>query len=108
MKQQAEDQTSFEMRANILKALAHPIRLMLVDALREGERCVCELVEDVHAEQTTVSKHLAVMRQAGLLRDRKEGLKVFYSLACPCVLDFFQCVEGVIRSNAEKYRAALE
>ena len=107
MSKKADDLMRFEMRANVLKALAHPVRLMLVDALRGGERCVCELVEVVASERTSTSKHLAILKQAGLLRDRKEGLKVFYSLACPCVLEFFDCVEGVLRSNLETQQAAL-
>jgi len=94
------------MRANIIKALAHPVRLMLVDALRDGEGCVCELAEAVKVERTSISKHLAILKQSGVLQDRKEGLKVFYGLACPCVLDFFECIEGVIRNSLEGHRAA--
>ena len=97
----------FEMRADILKALANPVRLMIGAALRDGDRCVWEVVEVVQAERTGISKHLAIMKQAGILRDRKEGLKVFYSLACPCVLNFFECLEGVLMSNLEKHQAAL-
>ncbi len=97
----------FEMRANVLKALAHPVRLQLVDALRDGERCVCELVEIVDSERTGISKHLALLRQAGIVTDRKEGLKVFYSLACPCVLEFFACVEGVLKNRLAAEQAAF-
>ncbi len=98
----------YDLRADIAKAFAHPIRLMLIDKLRDGEKCVCELVDAVAAERTSVSKHLAILRQAGILKDRKEGLKVFYRLACPCAAEFFECVEGVIRANIETQRAALE
>ncbi len=103
----ATDRLRYEMRANVLKALAHPVRLQLVEALRDGERCVCELVEDVDAERTGISKHLAQLKQAGIVRDRKEGLKVFYSLACPCALDFFACVEGVLKNRMAAEQAAL-
>lgn len=106
-KHEHTDRRRYEMRANVLKALSHPVRLQLVDALREGERCVCELVEAVRAERTSISKHLAILKQAGILQDRKDGLKVFYSLACPCVADFFECVEGVIRSNLKAHEDAL-
>jgi len=97
----------FELRANVLKALAHPVRLMLIDALRDGERCVCELAEALGTERTGISKHLAILKHVGIVRDRKEGLKVFYSLACPCVLDFFACVEGVLKSHLRTQEAAL-
>lgn len=101
------DRLRYEMRASVLKALAHPVRLQLVDALRDGERCVCELVEIVDSERTGISKHLALLRQAGIVTDRKEGLKVFYDLACPCVLEFFACVEGVLKNRLAAEQAAF-
>ena len=66
-------------RANILKALAHPSRLMMVEELARGERCVCELRELVGADISTVSKHLAVLKKAGLVESDKRGLQVFYT-----------------------------
>ena len=92
----------FEARARIIKALAHPTRLFFVDQLSRGERCVCELQEMVDADVSTVSKHLAVLRNAGIVRDEKRGSKVFYSLHTPCVLNFFACVEGVIEATARE------
>lgn len=90
----------YEMRARILKAMAHPSRLMMLDAMNErGEICVCELVELVGSDQSTVSKHLSILKQAGLVEDRKEGQKSFYRLNRPCVMDFFGCVERVMEEN---------
>jgi ArsR family transcriptional regulator len=98
----------YEMRANILKAMAHPSRLLMIDALNErGEMCVCDLVELVGADQSTVSKHLALLKQAGLVDDRKEGTKSFYRLARPCVLNFFACVEQVMEENLRAQQEAL-
>ncbi len=88
----------FRARAAVLKALAHPTRLFLADHLRGGEKCVRELTALVGADISTVSKHLAVLKGAGLVLDRKQGLQVFYSLRFPCVLDFFTCVESVIHA----------
>jgi DNA-binding transcriptional ArsR family regulator len=93
---------SYQQKANVIKALAHPSRLMIVDALAAGERCVCELRKVVGADMSTVSKHLAVMKAAGLVLDRKVGLQVFYRLRCPCILTFFGCVEAVLAENARK------
>jgi ArsR family transcriptional regulator len=93
---------AFEARARIIKALAHPTRLCFVDQLSRGERCVCELNAMVEADVSTVSKHLAVLRNAGIVRDEKRGSKVFYSLRTPCVLNFFACVEGVIQATARE------
>ncbi len=73
----------------------------MIDALAKGERCVCELTELVGADISTVSKHLAVMKDAGVVIDRKAGLQVFYSLRCPCITSFFGCIETVMKSNAE-------
>ena len=91
----------YEHRARIVKAMAHPSRLAMVDALADGEMCVCKLQEIVGSDMSTVSKHLAVMKAAGIVADRKEGLQVFYHLQTPCILSFLACVDGVIRSNAE-------
>ena len=96
----------FSARARIVKSLAHPTRLFIVDALSRKELCVCELTEMVGADISTVSKHLTVLKSAGILKDRKQGLQVFYSLRCPCVLGFFKCVEGVLRSERERMGAA--
>ena len=92
---------AYEERARIIKALAHPSRLMMVDALVGGEKCVCDLTELVGSDMSTVSKHLTLMREAGLVVDRKVGQQVFYSLRCPCIVDFFGCIEAVMKSNAK-------
>ena len=89
-------------RAEILKALAHPSRLMMVDELAKGERCVCELQELVGADMSTVSKHLTVLKKAGLVESEKRGLQVFYTLLSPCVLNFFTCVESVIEARQKR------
>jgi len=94
------DQNTYQQKAIIVKAMAHPSRLMMIDALAEGEKCVCELQRLVGADMSTVSKHLSVMKNAGIVTDRKEGLQVFYRLRVPCILRFFDCVEAVLRSNA--------
>ena len=93
---------AYEERAKIIKALAHPSRLMMVDALMDGERCVCELRELVGSDISTVSKHLALMKEAGIVDDRKAGQQVFYSLRVPCIVSFFGCVEAVMKSNAKE------
>lgn len=89
-------QTRSERRSTLIKALAHPSRLAIAEALQEGERCVQDLTKLVGADMSTVSKHLSVMRSAGLLDMEKRGLKVFYSLRCPCLLSFFECVDSLV------------
>ncbi len=98
----------YEMRARILKAMAHPSRLMMVDAMNErGEICVCDLVELIGSDQSTVSKHLSILKQAGLVEDRKDGQRSFYRLARPCVLSFFECVEQVMEENLKAQQEIL-
>lgn len=94
----------YEMRAQIAKALGHPSRLLMLDALKERDLCVCELTELVGADQSTVSKHLSVLKQTGLVSDRKEGSLIYYHLECPCLDNFFCCLESVVHAKAEAYR----
>jgi ArsR family transcriptional regulator len=79
----------------VLKAMAHPSRLLVLETLAGGERCVCDLQRLVGSDMSTVSKHLALMRRAGIVEDRREGLKVFYRLRVPCVMRFLDCVDAV-------------
>jgi len=93
---------TYQRRAAVIKALAHPSRLLIVDELSRGERCVCELTDRIGSDISTVSKHLSVLKKAGIVLDDKRGVQVFYRLRCPCVLRFFDCIEAVIE---EKERA---
>jgi DNA-binding transcriptional ArsR family regulator len=104
----AKTQAKYEARAKILKAMAHPTRLFLVDELsRSEERCVCELTEMVGADMSTVSRHLALLKEAGIIEDDKRGAAVYYRLRCPCVMDFFDCVETVLHRNVKERMKAL-
>jgi DNA-binding transcriptional ArsR family regulator len=88
-------------KARVLKAMAHPSRLLIIEALAKGEKCVCELQALVGSDLSTVSKHLSLMEAAGLLANRKEGLYVYYRLRVPCILRFFDCVEAVLADQAK-------
>ena len=89
----------YEARAGVMKALAHPSRLYIVDELSRGERCVHELTEAIGSDMSTVSKHLSVLRSVGIVRDEKRGTEVYYSLRMGCVVDFFGCMEAVLRGE---------
>lgn len=97
----------YEARARIAKALAHPSRLMMLDALDGRELCVCELTELVGADQSTVSKHLAVLKQAGLVEDRKEGVMAYYRVKVCCLQGFWECIETVLAENLKAQQAML-
>jgi arsenite/tail-anchored protein-transporting ATPase len=94
-------------RSRVLKALGHPTRLFLVDHLSRGERCVCELTSLVAADVSTVSRHLGVLRQAGILADERRGAQVFYRLVAPAALELSAFAERVARNAAARDRAAL-
>jgi ArsR family transcriptional regulator len=97
----------YEARAAIAKALAHPTRLILLEALDDQEMCVCDLTDLVGADQSTVSKHLAVLKQAGLVEDRKEGVMAFYRVKVCCLQGFWECIETVLSENLKAQQAVL-
>lgn len=88
--------TRLEARARVLKAMAHPSRLLMVEELEKGELCVCDLQRLVGSDMSTVSKHLSVLKNAGIVSDDKRGNQVFYRLRVPCVTGFFSCIEAVL------------
>jgi DNA-binding transcriptional ArsR family regulator len=92
-------QDTHKQRARILKAMAHPSRLAMLEALTDGERCVCDLQKLVGSDMSTVSKHLSVMKAAGLVEARKEGLWMHYRLRVPCVMQFMHCIEAVLNEG---------
>ncbi|MCK4535824.1 MAG: winged helix-turn-helix transcriptional regulator, partial [Desulfuromonadales bacterium] len=81
-----ERKAILDARAKVLKAMAHPSRLFIIEELEKGERCVCDLTEQIGVDVSTVSKHLSVLKQAGIVLDDKRGNQVFYRLRVPCIL----------------------
>ncbi len=96
-----------EARANIIKAVSHPARLFIVEELQKGERCVCELTEMLDFDTSTISKHLSILKNAGILGDRRDGTKSMYYLKVPCILNFFGCIEEVMESNIKQQNEIL-
>ena len=99
-----KEKVRYEAKAKVLKALAHPTRLWMAEQLEGGERCVCEFVDKVDADFSTISKHLSVLKNAGIVEDEKRGKQVYYTLKVPCVLNFMNCVEAVLENNAKAVR----
>ena len=97
----------YEMQAQLITALAHPIRLAVVDLLKDGEVCVCEIADRIGVERSNTSRHLALMLKAGVLKTRKDGLQVFYSLQTPCVLNFLGCATKTLEQNLKRQAKAL-
>ncbi len=87
---------SIKDKAEVFKALGHPTRLQIVEKLIDGEQCVCVLLEMFDIDMSTLSRHLSVLKNAGVVVDEKRGKNVFYSLECPCMLDVFNCMDDVM------------
>jgi len=97
--------THLEARARIIKAMGHPSRLFIIEELGREERCVLDLTAMIGADVSTVSKHLTVLKQAGIVLDDKRGNQVFYRLRVPCILNFFICVESVMEAQRKEHLA---
>jgi ArsR family transcriptional regulator len=93
-------------KARIFKALGHPTRLGIVEMLSKGERCVCEIVPQFADSQATISRHLDVLLQAGIVGRSKDGVKMMYRLAMPCLLNAMPCIVDAIRKGSGKAAGA--
>ena len=107
-KASAEAARRHEFQAQVFQALAHPIRVAVVELLRDGEVCVCDIAAQIGAERSNVSRHLAVMQRAGVLSCRRDGLQVLYRLRTPCILEFLSCATRVARQNVEEDARAFQ
>ncbi len=98
----------YEARAKIAKAMAHPSRLLMLDLLQKQEMCVSDITVEVGADQSTVSKHLAILKDTGLIGVRKEGAMSYYRVTCGCLDGFFSCMETVLKSDVELRKTTLK
>jgi ArsR family transcriptional regulator len=101
-------QRVFKKQAEVINAMAHPVRIAIIDFLKDGEQCVCDIAAHIGSERSNVSRHLSVMVNAGILEYRKDGLKVIYKLKCPCILEFFSCISGVLKQRVKDDKEILK
>ena len=102
-KLEGQTKRRLESQARVIKALAHPTRLFLIEELCREERCVCELADMVGCDISTVSKHLALLRHAGIVEDEKRGKQVFYSLLMGCALDVTSCASAILEQTSRRH-----
>lgn len=95
------------MKAEVFKAMGHPLRLGTIEFLKNGERCVCDIVDHLGTGMSNMSKHLSVLKKAGIVTDRRDGLKIMYRLTRYCALDFTRCVESTVVKRLEDQRSAM-
>ena len=90
-------------RARVMKALASPARLKIVDELRRGERCICELQPLFPMNKSTLSRHVAELKNVGIVGERREGVRIYLRLLTPCVFKVLECALGVMRAEARRH-----
>ena len=98
----------YKLKADVIAAAGHPIRLAIIDYLNGGEQCVCDIAVHVEAQRSNVSRHLAVLLKAGIVDQRKDGLRMIYSLRTPCILKVASCVTQVLRDRMEETSELLQ
>jgi ArsR family transcriptional regulator, arsenate/arsenite/antimonite-responsive transcriptional repressor len=96
-----------EIRSRIIKAMAHPVRLMMIEMLKAGEHSFSQVFDLFKLDKSTISKHLLVLKESGIISSRKAGTEMIYRLDVPCITDFFSCVTAVIESNVQKQQKCL-
>jgi DNA-binding transcriptional ArsR family regulator len=98
----------YERQAGVAKAIAHPVRMAVLDYLRGGPQCVCDIAKAVGSERSNVSKQLSIMVSAGVLEYQKQGLQVIYKVRTPCVLRFVDCLTECLKENAKEEQKILK
>ena len=96
-----------EIRSEVIKAMAHPVRLIVIELLKEGEKSFSELMEYFDIDKSTLSKHISVLKVSGIVKSRRDGLEMFYHLQVPCVADFFKCVTAVIEDKIKQHQCCI-
>jgi ArsR family transcriptional regulator len=96
-----------EIRSRIIKAMSHPVRLMIIEVLKEGELSFSKINEMFKSDKSTVSKHLLVLKESGIVSSKKSGSDMIYKLEVPCITDFFGCVTAVIENTVKRQQVCL-
>ncbi len=101
------DEKILEMKAEILKVLAQPTRLKILETLRNGEKCICEIVPAINGEQSNVSRHISLMEKAHLVTTHKEGVRVMVKVKDPVVFEILDMVRTILRKRMKEQERIL-
>jgi DNA-binding transcriptional ArsR family regulator len=96
-----------ELKAEILKALAQPTRLKILELLRHGEKCICEIVPAINGEQSNISRHISLMQKSRLIDTRKDGVKVMVKVSDPRVFDILDRVGAILKNQMNEQRRLI-
>lgn len=91
-----------QLKADIFKAIAHPTRIRILELLKNGELCVCDIFEELRVEQANTSQHLAVLKKQDILQSRKEGLRVIYSIKHPEIIGLLDIADKILLQQANE------
>lgn len=98
----------FRLKADLIKALAHPTRLRILELLREGERCVCEIIPELELEQSNISQHLAILRERGIVEYRKEGISIFYRVKDKRIFEILDLIDELFLKQLDETQDILK
>ena len=96
-----------ELKAEILKALAQPTRLKILELLRNGERCICEIVPAINGEQSNISRHISLMQKSHLVTTRKDGVRVMVKVRDPRIFEILDDVSLMLKKQMEETRKLI-
>lgn len=96
-----------EILSKIIKSMAHPVRLMIIDMLRDGETPFSRIFDMFSSDKSTISKHLLVLKDAGVVSSRKDGTDMIYRLEVPCITDTFGCITAVVENNIKRQQVCV-
>jgi ArsR family transcriptional regulator len=102
MEEYPMEERVMELKADILKALAQPTRLRILELLREGERCICEIVPALNGEQSNISRHISLMQKSRIVTTRKDGVKVMVKVRDPRVFDILDKVNVILKNQMKE------
>jgi len=97
-----------KLTADFFKTLAHPVRLRILRTLEQGERCVCEIIEELDIEQSNLSQHLSNLKKQGIIDSRKDGQKVIYRIVYPSVLEIVSAAEKTLSEQIGASQSILK
>jgi ArsR family transcriptional regulator len=101
------EERALQLKAEVLKAMAQPTRLKILECLRGGERCICEIIPAINGEQSNISRHLALMQKGHLITTRKEGVKVMVKVLDPRVFEIVDQVSAILRTQMTEQRRLI-
>jgi DNA-binding transcriptional ArsR family regulator len=105
--EESMEERLLELKAEVLKVLAQPTRLKILELLRNGERCICEIVPAINGEQSNISKHISLMQKCHLITTRKDGVKVMVNVKDPRVFEILDKVSAILKNQMKEQEKLL-